>query len=134
MADPDRWVEVATFASRGAAEAVVTLLSSEGIPARVIDVEGMGLSDHTGMGLAAVRVRERDRDRAREVLGSVSDADLEAEALAASPGTTRRGTADLGRPAARPGRAVLRGRARSVLLALAVAAMTAALVARSCGG
>ena len=134
MADPDRWVEVASFASRGAAEAVVMLLTSEGIMARIQDIEGVGLGDYTGMGLMTVRVRERDRDRAGEVLGSASDADLEAEALAGSPGPQGKGHGRSAAPRRPPGTAALRGRAWPVLLALAVAAMTAAVVARSCGG
>ena len=135
MADPDRRVDLGSFASPGEAEAIAALLSAEGIPSRILDLDGLGFGHHVGMGrLLTVRVHERDRARAGEVLGSATDADVEAEALAASPGPGDAAEGPSRAPRHPAATSTLRGRGRFPLLAVVVALATALLVARSCSG
>jgi len=132
VAEPDGWIEVGSFASPAEAAVVAALLSGEGIPASISELDRLGLGDDwwRDRGMVVVRVRERDHARAREVLGSVSDADIEAEALATAPGATESAGGAPRRPATTH---ALRGRGWSVLLALMVAVITAVVVAHSCG-
>ena len=130
-------MQVSSFAARGEAEAVATMLRAEGIDARVDDHDLPGLLDHLAVARSvAIYVREADVARAEEALGSVSEAELEAEALAgATPEeASERGPAADASPARSPWREAGGARWPARTLGLALGAIAVLVLARACAG